>query len=173
MKTIYDYMKKKSICLFLLVPLLSLKVSAQEGLETARSYGETMKHWVTTKDDELREKIEEMCNVRSTRISDELMVALVKRSTYPQHSSYMIDTFLNLIEKDSLYIEFSDFRKIDEREIIQGHRHGKDSHVEFVICRVKVRGTLSLDTKDIILVRNGKITLITRYQETNKQLSTE
>ena len=175
------YMKKKSICLFLLVPLLSLKVSAQEGLETARSYGETMKHWVTTKNDELREKIEEMCNgIKSTRIADEIAMDLVPRMDYPRNVSYQLDTYLNSIEKAwsrGLSIEFSDYQPVD-RNLIEGStanetRYARETDKEYVSCRVRVKGSFSYDVYDLICMRGGKITKVSKYEKSGNKVKVD
>lgn len=165
----------------MLIPLLTVKVSAQEGLATARSYGETMKQWVSTKDDELRERIEEMCNgIKSTRIADEIAMDLVPRMDYPRNVSYQLDTYLNSIEKAwsrGLSIEYSDYQSVDRR-LIEGTtanetRYAQEADKEYVSCRVRVKGSFSYDVYDLICMRGGKITKVSKYEKIGNKVKVD
>lgn len=174
-------MKKKLFCLFMLIPLLTMNVSAQEGMKTARSYGEKMKQWTSTKNDDFREDIEELCNgTRSTRIADEIAIDLVPRMDYPRNVSYQLDTYLNSIEKAwsrGLSIEFSDYENVD-RNLIEGTtanetRYAREEDKEYVSCRVKVKGAYSYDVYDLICMRGGKITKVSKFEKSGNKVKVD
>jgi len=173
-------MIKKFLVIFMLTPLLTVKVSAQ-GMKTARSYGETMKQWTATKRDAFREEIEEMCNgVRSTRIADEIAIDLVPKMDYPRNKSYQLDTYLNSIEKAwsrGLSMEFSDYEIVD-RNLIEGTtvhetRYAREADKEYVSCRIKVKGAYTYDVYDLICMRGGKITKVSKFEKRGNKVKVD
>ena len=164
----------------MLLFIIALNVSAQ-GLTTSRSYGENMRQWITTKNDDFREIIEELCNgIRSTRIADEIAVDLVPRMDYPRNASYQLDTYLNSIEKawaHGLSIEFSDYQAVD-RKLIEGTtaqetRYAREPDKEYVSCRIKVKGAYYYDVHDLICMRGGKITKISKFEKIGNKVKVD
>ena len=174
-------MRKKFILLLMLTPLLAVNVSAQEGLKTARSYGESMKQWTATKDDDLREVIEDLCNgIKSTRVADEIAIDLVPKMDYPRNVSYQLDTYLNSIEKAwsrGFSIEFSDYKPVDRNQIegttIHETRYAREEDKEYVSCRVKVKGAYSYDVYDLICMRGGKITKVSKFEKSGNKVKVD
>ena len=152
---------RKLYC-FLLMVFITVNLQAQ-GLNIAKEFGDNLRMYVLTDSIDYREKIENLFNLRSSRIADDFMMALADHYGYPKQKSYMLHTYLNLIEKtiekDKLSIEFSDFN--NENESIVSNRH--KSQVEVVSCRLKIIGSLSLDTKVLIIIRDGKITKTMKF----------
>jgi len=160
---------KKTLFL-LLVFFVTLEAQAQ-ALAIAKEFGNNLRKFALTDSIEYRDKVENLFNSnKGARIADELVFVLVSHSVYPHHNSYELDTYLNLIEKDSLDIEFSDFIEIENSLIESDTKTNEQkSRAEYVSCRLKVRGTVSLDTRDLIIIRNGRITKIDKYPQTSQQ----
>jgi hypothetical protein len=121
---------------------------------------------VLTDSIEYRGKAERLCHMHA-RIGNDLMHSLVAyNNIFLKLTSYTLDTYLNLIEEnmDSLSIEFSDFKK-EETLLVKSKLEaiGIGANVEYVSCNVKTRGIISLDTRDLIVIRNGRVSLITKY----------
>ena len=172
---------RKIVFVLLMIPLLAIKVSAQKGLSTARSYGETMKQWTATRNDDLREVIEELCNgVKKTRIADEIALDLVPKSGIPRNVSYQLDTYLNSIENvwsRGFSMEFSDYQTVD-RNLIEGTtvhetRYAREADKEYVSCRVKVKGAYSYDIYDLICMRGGKITKVSAFEKRGNKVKVD
>ena len=138
-------------------------------LTVAKEFGDNLRLFALTDSDEYREKVEDLFS-SGARITDELVFALVSRSNYPKEKSYHFETYLNLIEKDSLDIKLIDFIII-ENSLIEGDTKTNEqkSRAEYVSCRLKVRGSVSLDTRELIIFRNGRITKIGKYPQTSQQ----
>lgn len=171
----------RKLFVLLSITLLTVKVSAQ-GLTTARSYGETMKQWIATRNDDLREDIEELCNgIKSTRIADEIALDLVPRLMgIPHNVSYQLDTYLDGIEKAwtrGLSMEFSDYQTVDKNLIegttIHETRYAREKDKEYVSCRVKVKGAYTYDVYDLICMRAGKITKVSKFEKNGSKVKVD
>lgn len=181
-------MKKKILCILMLILVFAMKVSAQ-GFSTAREFGENMKQWTITKDDSFREEIASLCDGKrngqkiSTRITDEVSHTLAPRNNYPQNSSYELDSYLNWItneiERGGFSVDFSEYAVVD-RNNIEGTtmletQYAREKDKEYVSCRVRVKGkgTLSLDVYDLICMRDGKITLISKFEKVGNKVQVD
>lgn len=175
---------RKSVCLILL-SLLTVKMSAQ-GLNTARKFGEYLKRWTITKDDGFSKKIANICDGKwngekiSTRIADEISQALAPRHNYPRNTSYELNSYLNWItneiDRGGFSFDFSDYESVDKNRIegttSQETKYARGENKEYVSCRVKVKGkdSLSLDVYDLICMRDGKITLISKFEKVGNKV---
>lgn len=173
-------MVKKVFVFFMLIPILTVKVLAQ-GLKTAQVYGENLKQWTITENYRYRTNVEEICDgKKSTRIADDIAMNLARRNGVPQNVSYQLDSYLNWIEKamlNGLKIEFSDYDEVD-RNIIEGStaqetKYAREGDKEYVSCRVKVSGSLSFDVYDLICMRDGKITKVSRFEKRGNKVKVD
>lgn len=144
-----------------------------QALSIAKEFGDNLRMLALTGSFEYRDKVINMFSSnKSARIADELVFALASRSNYLSHNqkSFQVDTYLNLIEKNSLDIEFSDYIIIDN-SLIEGNTKTNEqrSRADYVSCRLIVRGTISLDARELIIIRNGRITKIGKYPQKSKQ----
>ena len=174
--------------MFMLTCLFALKVSAQ-GLSTAREFGEKMRRWAISKDERISKEIESICDGKkngkkiSTRIADEVSHALAPRHNYPQNTSYELNSYLNWItneiERGGFSVEFSDYSLVSRNVILGTTEHetkyAREDDKEYVSCRVKVKGkgSLSLDVYDLICMRDGKITLISKFEKVGNKVKVD
>lgn len=181
-------MKNTFICMFMLTCLFALRVSAQ-GLSTAREFGDNMRQWTITKDYSLSKKIASLCNGKKngqtihTRIADEVSQALAPRHSYPQSTSYELNSYLNWITKEiqrgGFSVEFSDYALVDRKSVEGTTEHetkyAQADDKEYVSCRVEVKGkgSLSLDVYDLFCMRNGKITLISKFEKIGNKVKVD
>lgn len=147
-----------------------VNIYAQDAIAVAQEFGRNVRLYALTDSLIYLDNIEKMCNGRkSFRIADDLMLLLAARNNYPLKKSYTLDSYLNLIIKtainDSLDIEFSDFKKIDR---VDNGSIPLDSNIEYVSCVITVKGIITLSTTDLIYIRNGKVSLVSRYNENTK-----
>ena len=173
-------MKQKFICLLMLIPLLTMKVSAQ-GLSVAREYGENLKQWTSTDNLRYRTNIERICDgKKKTRIADEIAMDLARRNSQPLNISYQLDSYLNWIEKammSGFEIECSDYKVIDRKDIegstAQETKYARGADKEYVSCRIKVKGSLTYDVYDLICMREGKITKVERFEKRGNKVKVD
>lgn len=174
--------------MFVLISFLAVRVSAQ-GLSTAREFGDNMRQWTITKDYRLRNKIASLCDGKKNgqtmymRIADEVSHALAPRHNYPQSTSYELNSYLNWITKEiqrgGFSVEFSDYAPVDRKSIEGTTEHetkyAQAEDKEYVSCRVKVKGkeSLSLDVYDLICMRDGKITLISKFEKVGNKVKVD
>ena len=163
-------------------------MSAQ-GLKTAREFGEYMRQWIITEDDDYEKRIANICDGKSngekisTRIADVVSQALAPRHNYPQKSSYELNSYLswieNEIERGGFSYDFSDYEIVDRNRIegttTQETKYAREEDKEYVSCRVKVKGkgSLSLDVYDLICMRDGKITLISKFEKVGNKVKVD
>lgn len=158
-----------TICL-LFFSILSVKIQAQ-GLAIAQEYGENLRMWAVTENDNYRTNVEKMCDgKKSTRVADEIAMSLAERNGVMPNISYMLDSYLNWIEKamqEGLSIEFTDFNVVPIEIITVAN--SKDAKfakgLAYVSCNVSVTGAVTYYVKDLICIRDGKITKIAKYEE--------
>lgn len=170
-------MKKRILICMMMIPLAVLKVSAQ-GLSTAQAYGENLKQWAATDNLRYRINVEKICDgKKSTRIADDIAMDLARRNSVPQNVSYQLDSYLNWIEKamlNGIKIEFSDYEVVDRNKIegttVQETRYAREADKEYVSCRVRVNGSLSYDVYDLICMREGKITKVSRFEKSGNRV---
>lgn len=160
----------KIIYSLLLMSFFGVDIHAQNAMSIAQEFGRNVRLYALTDSLNYRNNIDELCNGKSTRIADDLMYALATINNYfPMQNSYTLDSYLNLIEKtainDSLDIDFSDFKKIDR---VDNGSFPSDSSVEYISCLITVKGIFSLCATDLIYIRKGKVTLVSRYNEITK-----
>ena len=173
-------MKQKFICFLMLIPLLTMKVSAQ-GLSVAREYGENLRQWTSTDNFRYRTNIERICDgKKSTRIADDIAMDLARRNSQPQNVSYQLDSYLNWIEKammSGLNIECSDYKVVDRKDIegstAQETKYAREADKEYVSCRIQVKGSLSYDVYDLICMREGKITKVSRFEKRGNKVKVD
>lgn len=179
---------KKKLFYIVLMFLFSVRVSAQ-GILSAREFGENMKQWTITKDERIRKKIANICDGKkngekiSTRIADDISHALAPRHNYPHDTSYELDSYLNWItneiELGGFSFDFSDYEVVDRNRIegttTQETKYAREEDKEYVSCRVKVKGkgSLSLDVYDLICMRDGKITLISKFEKVGDKVKVD
>ncbi len=178
----------KRIFILVFISLFCVKMSAQ-GLKTAREFGEYMRQWIITEDDDFEKKIANICDGKSngekisTRIADAVSQALAPRHNYPQKSSYELNSYLNWIENEidrgGFSCDFSDYEIVDRNRIegttTQETKYAREEDKEYVSCRVKVKGNgaLSLDVYDLICMRDGKITLISKFEKVGNKVKVD
>ena len=159
---------KKYIYTLIIMSLMVLNIQAQ-GINVARTFCENIRLYTLTHAEEYRDSIENLCHLQKrARIANALALTLAPRYNYPRNTSYMMDTYLNLLlhaSKDSIHVEFCDFEKIDER-IVDTYRQ-QPSDVEYITYRLKLSGSLYFETQDLMVIREGKIVLITQFQKFN------
>ena len=173
-------MKKRFLICLLMIPLAVIKVSAQ-GLSTAQEYGENLKQWAATDNLRYRINVEKICDgKKSTRIADDIAMDLARRNSVPQNVSYQLDSYLNWIEKamlNGIKIEFSDYEVVDRNKIegttVQETRYAREADKEYVSCRVKVNGSLAYDVYDLICMREGKITKVSRFEKSGNKVKVD
>ena len=161
---------KKCIFSLIVMAFMAMKMHAQ-GIDVARSICEDIRLYMLTDNPEYRDSINSLCSQKvGTRIANALALMLAPRYNYPTTiASYKLDTYLNIIEhasRDSIRVEFCDFERVDDNLILAADSH-RPSGAEYITCRVKVSGPLNFETKDLIIIREGKITLITQYRNSN------
>lgn len=173
-------MKKRFLICLLMIPLAVIKVSAQ-GLSTAQAYGENLKQWTITENFRYRTNVEEICDgKKSTRIADDIAMDLARRNSVPHNVSYQLDSYLNWIEKamlNGIKIELSDYEVVDRNKIegttVQETRYAREADKEYVSCRVRVNGSLSFDVYDLICMRDGKITKVSRFEKSGNRVKVD
>ena len=173
-------MKKRFLICLLMIPLAVIKVSAQ-GLTTAKAYGENLKQWTLTENFRYRTNVEEICDgKKSTRIADDIAMDLARRNSVPHNVSYQLDSYLNWIEKamlNGIKIDFSDYEVVDRNKIegttVQETRYAREADKEYVSCRVRVNGSLSFDVYDLICMRDGKITKVSRFEKSGNRVKVD
>ena len=173
-------MKQKFLCLLMLMPLLAMKASAQ-GLLVAQEYGENLRQWTSTDNLRYRTNIEKICDgKKSTRIADDIAMDLARRNSQPQNVSYQLDSYLNWIEKamqSGLNIECSDYNVVDRKDIegstAQETKYAREADKEYVSCRIQVKGSLSYDVYDLICMREGKITKVSRFEKKGNKVKVD
>jgi len=173
-------MKKSFLICLLMIPLAVIKVSAQ-GLSTAQEYGENLKQWAATDNLRYRINVEKICDgKKSTRIADDIAMDLARRNSVPHNVSYQLDSYLNWIEKamlNGIKIDFSDYEVVDRNRIegttVQETRYAREGDKEYVSCRVRVNGSLSYDVYDLICMREGKITKVSRFEKSGNRVKVD
>lgn len=160
---------KMYIYTIIIMSLMVLNIQAQ-GINVARTFCENIRLYTLTNAEEYRDSIENLCHPKKrARIANALALTLAPRYNFPLNTSYSIDTYLNLLSRaseDSIHVEFCDFEKIDERPIVNTSRL-QPSDVEYISYRLKISGSLYFETQDLIVIRDGKISLITQFQKFN------
>lgn len=160
---------KKYIYTIIIMSLMVLNIQAQ-GINVARTFCENIRLYTLTNAEEYRDSIENLFDPQKrARIANALALTLAPRYNYPRNTSYLMDTYLNLLlhaSKDSIHVEFYDFEKIDERQIVDTSRQ-QPSDVEYITYRLKLSGSLYFETQDLMVIREGKISLITQFQKFN------
>lgn len=172
---------KHLYCIFFFLAItFTLQVKAQ-GVSTAKEYGESMKQWAATENDSYRRTVERICDgKKSTRIADDIAMDLARKNGVPGNISYMLDSYLNWLEKAMLKgitIEFSDFKVVDKNEI-EGTtsyetKYAREYDKDYVSCRIRISGALSYDVYDLIYLRGGKITKIARYEKRGNKVKVD
>ena len=179
-------MRKTIVMVF--ISLFCAKVSAQ-GLKTAREFGEYMRQWTITEDDDFEKKIANICDGKSngekisTRIADVVSQTLAPRHNYPLKSSYELNSYLSWIEgeieRGGFSVEFSEYSIVDRKTIegttVHETKYAQAEDKEYVSCRVKVKGkgSLSLDVYDLICMRDEKITLISKFEKVGNKVKVD
>lgn len=179
-------MRKTIVLVF--ISLFCAKVSAQ-GLKTAREFGEYMRQWTITEDDDFEKKIANICDGKSngekisTRIADVVSQTLAPRHNYPLKSSYELNSYLSWIEgeieRGGFSVEFSEYSIVDRKTIegttVHETKYAQAEDKEYVSCRVKVKGkgSLSLDVYDLICMRDEKITLISKFEKVGNKVKVD
>lgn len=171
---------KKLLFLFFLYALSSSSIFAQS-LSVAKEYGESMKQWSLTENGQYRNMIERLCNgKKSTRIADNIAMDLAYKNGIPNNQSYMLDSYLNWLEKAMLKgitIEISDYNIVDRNDIEGSNaaetRYAREADKDYVSCRIKISGALSYDVYDLICMREGKITYIEKYQKIGNKVKVD
>lgn len=142
-----------------------------QGLSIAKKYGENLRMWTVTENENYRINIEKLCEGnKSTRVADKIAYALAKRNNIPYNISYTLDSYLNWLEKameDSLNINVTNYKseKSTDIEAKMTKDTKKIKDLSFVSCDINVSGTLVCKTKDIICIRNGQITKIAELEK--------
>lgn len=179
-------MRKTIVMVF--ISLFCAKVSAQ-GLKTAREFGEYMRQWTITEDDDFEKKIANICDGKSngekisTRIADVVSQTLAPRHNYPLKSSYELNSYLSWIEGEielgGFSVEFSEYSIVDRKAIegttVHETKYAQAEDKEYVSCRVKIKGkgSLSLDVYDLICMRDEKITLISKFEKVGNKVKVD
>lgn len=153
---------------------LSAETYAQkQSADVVAEYGENMRMWTVTENNNYRTNIEKICDgKKKTRVSNDFAMALAKKNPIPPNESYMLDSYLNWIDKelfDSLSIECYNYQSVD-KSLIEGRtaketKFAQSDDKEYISCNMIVHGTVSLTSKDLIYIRDGKITKIAKYEE--------
>lgn len=173
-------MKRVLILFFIFAMTQNCRLYAQ-GLSTAKEYGECMKQWSVTENDRYRTTVEKICDgKKSTRVADDIAMGLARDNGVPGNISYMLDSYLNWLEKAMLRgitIEFSDYNIVNRNEIegstLQETKYAREADKDYVSCRVKIKGSISYDVYDLICMREGKITKITRYEKSGNKVKVD
>lgn len=172
---------KRLLILFIILSAISPIRMFSQGLSTAKNYGESMKQWSVTENDRYRRIIERICDgKKSTRIADEIAMDLAYKNGYQDNVSYMLDSYLNWIDKaiqKGISIEFSDFNVVNRDKIegstYQETKYAQEYDKDYVSCRIKIHGALSYDVYDLICMRNGKITKISKYEKSGNRVKVD
>lgn len=172
---------KRLLVLFIILSTISPLRLFSQGLSTAKEYGESMKQWSVTENDRYRSTIERICDgKKSTRIADDIAMDLAYKNGVPSNISYMLDSYLNWIEKammKGINIEFLDYKVVNRSEI-EGStyletKYARETDKDYVSCRIKISGSLSYDVYDLICMRDGKITKIAKYEKSGNRVKVD
>lgn len=136
--------------------------------EIAKSLGENFRLWSVTQSETYRTNIEKMCDgKKSTRVADEIAIDLALKNNNPSINSYELESYLNWLDLriDEISIVFSDFELVDKNKINISNIKDKkmDKELTYVSCKVQISGAFSYNVKDLIYIRDGKISKIDKY----------
>lgn len=172
---------KRLLIVFIILSAISPVRMFSQGLSTAKEYGESMKQWSATENDRYRNIIESICGgKKSTRIADDIAMDLAQKNGVPSNISYMLDSYLNWLEKamlNGISVNFSDYQVVNRNEI-EGStsyetKYAREDDKDYVSCRIRISGALSYDVYDLICMRDGKITKITKYEKTGNKIKVD
>lgn len=160
---------KKRIYTLIIMAFVVLYTQAQ-GVYVARTFCENIRLYTLTNNAEYRDSIENLCSQNiQIRIANVLALILAPRYRYPLSTSYELNSYLLFLmhaKRDSIHVEFCDFENVDE-SLIMDTSDRKASGVEFVTYRVKISGSLCLETRDLMVIRKGKIAKISQFGKFN------
>lgn len=150
-----------------------------QSVNIVKNFGYNMHAWVSTDNDIYRTNIVNMCDGRKkARVCDEIAQKLAIQNNIYSNISYMLDSYLNWIEKaidTNMSIEFSNFEEVDNRDIVTGDKKYERyaDELKFVSCDIKTKGTVSCSTKDLFYIRDGKISKIAKYEKTGNKIKVD
>ena len=76
-----------------------------------------------------------------------------------------------------LNIECSDYKVVDRKDIegstAQETKYAREEDKEYVSCRIQVKGSLSYDVYDLICMREGKITKVSRFEKRGNKVKVD
>lgn len=148
--------------------LLTHTINAQNAIEIARKLGENFRLWSVTQSETYRANIENLCDgKKDTRVADEIANDLAVKNDIKPNTSYELGSYLNWLDLqiDEISIVFSDFEIVDKNKISISNSKDKkiDKDLTYVSCHIHVSGAFSYNVKDLIYIRNGKISKIAKY----------
>lgn len=141
-----------------------------QSVTMAKNFGYDMHMWTSTGNNSYRMNIINMCDgKKKARVADELAQKLAIRHNMKPNPSYTLEAYLTWIEvaiEKGMSIEFSNFKTVNHKYFkAKGLTQIKDvNHLKLVSCDMKTEGVISLFTKDIIYIRDGKISKIAKYE---------
>lgn len=163
--------------LLFLLSCLPIGANAQ-GIEPAKEYGDQLQLYAQTNKLQHRERVEKICDgKKSTRIADQIAFELAQRFGQGGNRSYDLDSYLNWIESAELSINLSDYKVVNNYDIegttAKETKYAREADKEYVSCRVKVNGNLSFDVYDLICMRDGKVTKVSKYEKIGNKVKVD
>ena len=167
-------MKRNVLLLWSLA--IAMMAVAQSPTVVVQSYGNYLRSWSETKNDNFRNDVKDICNGRKQAVfKDQLAHKLAYENNYGNLEFYQLGSFLNWMTKivgRKVSINFSNIRlrNNDEIEVYSSTPIiSKDDVLEklqFVSCDVNITGGFNYQGSELIYVRNGKVTKVEDYVET-------
>ncbi len=151
--------------IFLLI-LFSLTISNIVNADTTPqsivvSFGKYMSEWCKTEDISYREKIEALCNGnKKCRVEDKIHADFQKKQGLTDYSTFVLDSYLNMFQslmQEGLRFDLTNVELVSQDNMPDGQT------LSFITADIVVSGQLNHKVKDIILVRDDKISGIYSY----------
>lgn len=165
---------KKKLSIILLFTLCLTLHARTKNEDVVYNFCENIRLWCSTRDVDYRTSAERLCN-RSCRVKNQIMTEYATRDGITLKSC-VIERYLNCFERamSNGFVSFSvkNIKAVPCENIAytkseKSYKAVKEisKDISFVSVELHTEGTMKYDVKDLYVIRDGDIILITKYKE--------
>ncbi len=155
-------MKRFFIAILFLLAISNIITAETTPEAIVASFGREMSEWCRTGDISHRKNVEALCNgLKKCRVEDKIHADYQSEIGLTDYSTFVLDSFLNMFQTlmhNGLTFKLSNV-KIENQDFMPDGQT-----LSFVTADIKVTGKLNYNVKDLILVRDNKISGIYTYK---------
>ena len=151
------------LALIFITVYTTIEISA-ENISVVKSFGDNLSLWASTKSFTSLNDLETLCSKSpSFRIGNTLMLFLADKNNLAKTDTYDWDSYIACLQKEidrGIEVYISEITSIPENYLEYNY-----PGLTYVSCKVKLKGEITYESKDLFILKNGKIVKVTDFKE--------